>query len=134
MPLRKLASSHSHAILAKLIDLGLVPPGSPITVSAKCEESKLQVVITIAQYEPVIISPDTLAKIEAMKAEGPRLTPQMRKIAEILEGQPPRKGVWVAAKLGKKNCDGGLREVLSEMVKSGILVKGPEFGYMLPTK
>jgi len=41
MPLRKLVSSHSHSILAKLIDLGAIPPTSPITVSAKSEENRL---------------------------------------------------------------------------------------------
>lgn len=146
MPLAKLAESFSCTILAKLIDLGAIAPDKPVTVASKSERCGLQVIVTIADYAPMHIHPDTQARIEAMRTSvisPPEPRPvappikrptQKEKILDLLKGQPARKAVWIALKLGKKKADGGLRETLSQMLKAGVLVKGASGnGYMLPT-
>lgn len=87
----------------------------------------VEVSISVLPLRPVRISPQIMPS--------PRKKPnQKEKILAILAGHPARKGLWIALKLGKKTADGGLRETLSEMVRDGLLVKGPEGnGYMLPT-
>lgn len=64
MPLKKLAASHAHKILAKLIDLGLIPSSDHCVGTARSEEHGVQVIVTIAPYQgPLRIHPDTLERI-----------------------------------------------------------------------
>jgi hypothetical protein len=61
-----------------------------------------------------------------------RLTPQQKKILEVLAGQPAKKAAWIALRIGKRGPDGHLRSTLADMVAAGVLVKGSDgYGYQL---
>lgn len=55
MELNQIAAARAHELLAELIALGAIPGNNPVTCAAKCEERKIQVVVTIATYEPMTI-------------------------------------------------------------------------------
>ena len=86
MPVRKLASSQSCDTLSKFIERALLPPGEPVTSCLKCEEHGVQVIVTIAPYQPMRIHPGTIAMIDAMKGAAPPAKPtQQEKIIELLK-------------------------------------------------
>ena len=141
MPLRKLASSTTHRLLAKLINTGAIAPSEPVTVSEKSEEYGLQVIVTISAFAPMRITPETLAKIEAMKSEMTgraipvKLTEQEKAIVAILNKATPRKTAWIWAKLGKaepgKPIGGGFKTMLKTLERLGVLIHVERRGYML---
>jgi hypothetical protein len=135
--LKKVAASHAHKILSKLIDLGAVPTCEETAV-VRDETHGLQVIITIAPYQgPMRISDATLEKISALQS-GPakcpldKLTPMQQQIVALLSKDKPAKATWLAMKLGKK-CGGSFRSVLSGLVQLGHAVHVKTVGYLSRT-
>lgn len=122
MPLRKLASSHAHIILSKMIDIGLVLDDAPITSSAKCEEHGFQVVVTIAKYAPMRIHPSVLAKIDALAERRENLTDVE---SCILEAAPTEKFVTIdrLAKLSGYANSQWFRESVDELILARLLIR-----------
>lgn len=124
--LAKLAGAHAHKLLAKLIQLGVVAD-APVTVSAKAEIQGLQVVITIAGYQPLRVA----GEIPALAGSpAGKLTPLMQQIVALLTREKPSKAEWIAMKLGKK-CGGSFRSLLADIVRLGAATHVKGRGYLL---
>ncbi len=127
---QQIAFAYAHKIASALIQAGIVPPEKPITGAAKLECHGLQVIVTIAAYEPATISAETLAKIDAMKSGTPyTLTPTQSEIVKQLSKDRPTKASVIAIRTGRK-LGGSFRGLLADMVRFGVIrkVKG---GYVL---
>lgn len=124
----------AHGAAAELLRLNVQPADKECVGLAIVECAGVRLVVSLTRYEgPATIAPETLARIEAMKA---KISPQEQRILAVLAGQTePRKATWIALRLGKKNADGGLRQTLSGMLRKGLLIKGANgFGYRIPAK
>ena len=120
----QIASARAHELLAELISLG-INLDKPITAAAKCEGYRLQVIVTLAEYEPM--------RLEAGERPTPatvKLPPLHAKIVALLSKDVPRKGEWIAAKLHRA-YSGSFRSALADLVAFGVLLKANGGGYLL---
>jgi len=122
-----IASAAAHKIAAVLIEAGIAPPESPVTRSVKIEEHELSVTVTICRHQAATISPETLAKIEAMKPKPePRLTQLQR---DAIEAAPSRLHNPVSmkqlARLSGYGYNGHFRTAVNRCVELGLLVMLP---------
>lgn len=117
----QLASARAHAILAELISLG-IHLDKPITCAAKCQEHGLQVVVTLAEYQPMRLDVEPARPTQ-------KLPPLHAKIVALLDVAVPRKGEWIAAKLHRA-YSGSFRSALADLVAFGVTRKA-DGGYLL---
>lgn len=126
MPLRKLAASHAHQLLAELIEAGLLPPTDHAVGVARNEELGVQVVITITPYQgPMRLHPETLERIQALTPKPATVNVQTgfaRRVLNVLVAGETAKGVVIARRL-KRSYGGGFRHDLASLVKAGVLQK-----------
>ncbi len=136
----QIASAQAHAILSQIITASIHVEGS-IVRTAKCPHNKIQVIITIADYEPMLYVgpppklplPDN-APISVPKPK--KLTPLQESIVGVLSFDKPAKATLIAAKVSRARgyeckCSGTFRGMLADMVRFGIIGK-TRGGYVLP--
>jgi hypothetical protein len=64
---------NAHNLLAKLIEVGAVPPLSTVVGTARSEQHRLQVVVMVSPYEgPLRIHPEILKQIEQIAVDRKR--------------------------------------------------------------
>ncbi len=123
--LQQIASSSAADIAALVARAGLDPPTVDVAGIIWDRRTGLEVTVTLAHRDPsgggvLPVLPDP----EPRYTVAPRLTGLQTRIMSILDMQTFRKGDVIAARLHRGN-DGNLRTALANLVKIGLLEKGP---------
>lgn len=158
---KEFTSTVAHGAAADLLRARISVPATPTTTTVIIEDS-LQVIVTIARWEPMRVEPEVVAKIREMPitASAPiteaipvpsasrssprtpqqsagRLTPLQKSIVDVLAGASAAKPMKVSVlwiRLGRQGSPtGSFKCVLADLVRFGAVSHARGMGYWKTT-
>jgi len=131
MDSRQFAITSAHAVASEFVRLGIVVPDKEVVSTAIVEDAGLRVVVSVTRYDgPARLypTPEGAAALGVPMIPS-TLTPIQKRVLDVLD-TTPKKGSWIAAKIGVK-YDGNFRAMLAKMVKLKLIEK--RNGYAKPS-
>lgn len=125
MDSRQFSCAIAHSAASEFVRLGIPVPDREVVSTAIVEDAGVRVMISITRYDgPARLypTPEGAAALGVPMTPVPSLTATQRKVLDVLDVSTPRKGTWIAAKLGIP-YNGNLRSDLSKLVKAGLVKK-----------
>lgn len=124
MDTRQFVITSAHAVASEFVRLGVVVPDREVVSTAIVEDAGLRIVVSVTRYDgPARLYPTPEgAAVLGVPMMPATLTSTQRKVLDVLDFSTPRKGTWIAVKIGIPYT-GSLRSDLSKLVKLGLVKK-----------